>query len=127
MDKRRHIVVAVQKDMELDAALLASEFRPWEKGQTQRYRRRIEKKQLVLESKLPRARIPQSTGGPEFIHKDPEHVPEKLRRSMFVGIRESRFVRVPVYTQMYELPIATLKTVAYLTQRISPCKMTKQH
>jgi len=127
MDKRRHIVVAVQKDMKLDTALLASEFGPREKGQTQRYRCRIEKKQLVLEPEFPRARISQSPRGPELIHKNPEHVPEKLRRSMFVGIRESRFVRVPVYTQMYELSVATLQAVAYLTQGISPCKMTKEH
>ena len=105
---------------------MASEFRPWEKGQTQRYRCRIEKKQLVLEPELPWARIPQSTRGPEFIHKDPEHVPEKLRRPMFVGIRESRFVRVPVYAQRNKLPVATLQAMAYLTQGGEPLQDDKR-
>jgi len=33
---------------------------------------------------------------------------------MFVGVREIRFVRVPVYTQMYEFSVATGEAVAYL-------------
>jgi hypothetical protein len=53
---------------------LASEFGPWEKGQTQRYRLRVEREKLVLEPELPLARISQSPRCPELIHKDPEHV-----------------------------------------------------
>ena len=87
---------------------MASEFGPWEKGQTQRYRRRVEREKLVLETELPFAVDAQLARCPELAQKDPEHVPEKLRRSMFVGIRERRFVRVPVYTQRNKLSVATL-------------------
>lgn len=40
--------------------------------------------------------------------------------AVLVGIREHRFVRVPVYSQMYEFSLAAGKAVAYLSKRGEP-------
>jgi hypothetical protein len=100
---------------------------PWEKGQTQRYRRRVEREKLVLDTELPFAVDAQLARCPELVQKVPEMILKELTWTVFVGVRERRFVRVPVYTQKYKLSVAAGKTVAYFAQGISPCKMTKEH
>jgi hypothetical protein len=103
------------------------EVGPWEKGQTQRYRRRVEREKLVLETEFPFAVDAQLARCPELVQKVPEMILKELTWTVFVGVRERRFVRVPVYTQMYKLSVAAGKTVAYFAQGISPCKMTNEH
>ena len=100
---------------------------PWGKGQTARYRRRVEREQFVPEPELGLVHVSQLARCPEFTQKVPEKILKEFAWAVFVGIRESRFVRVPVYTRMHELSVATLKTLAYLTKGIVSNKMTKEH
>ena len=81
---------------------------PWEKGQTARYRRRIEREQFVPEPELGLVHVSRIARCPEFAQKVPEKTLKEFTWAVFVGIRESRFVRVPVYTRMHELSVATL-------------------
>ena len=104
---------------------MASEFGPREKGQTKRYRRRVEREKLVLETELPFAVDAQLARCPELAQKVPEKILKELTWAMFVGVRERRFVRVPVYTQRNKLPVATLQAVAYLTQGGEPLQNDK--
>ena len=105
---------------------MASEFGPWEKGQTQRYRRRVEREKLVLETELPFAVDAQLARCPELAQKVPEKILKELTWAMFVGVRERRFVRVPVYTQRNKLSVATGKTVAYFAQGGEPLQDDKR-
>jgi hypothetical protein len=79
VNERGHIVTVIQKNVYLDSALVTPEVGPWEKGQTQRYRRRIEREQLVLEPKLSFAEDAELARRPETAEKGPEKVPEKFR------------------------------------------------
>jgi hypothetical protein len=60
-------------------ALGTPEVGPWEKGQAQRYRRRVEREQLVLETERSFAVDAQLARRPETAEKGPEKVPEKFR------------------------------------------------
>jgi len=57
-------------------------------------------------------------------------VPEKFLKeftwAVFVGIRERRFVRVPVYSRMYEFSVAAGKAVAYFSERGEPLQDDKR-
>ena len=81
MDKfeRKHVVAVIEKNVYLDSSLVKPEVGPREKGQTERYRRRVEREQLVLEPELSFAEDAELTRRPETAEKGPEKVPEKFR------------------------------------------------
>jgi len=79
------------------------EVGPWEKGQTQRYRRRVEREQVVLEPEPGFVHVPQLARCPELAQKVPEKILKEFTWAVFVGIRERRFVRVPVLARCPEL------------------------
>lgn len=92
----------------MDSTLVTPGVGPWGKGRTARYRCRIEREQLVPEPEPGLVHVSRIALCPEFAQKVPEKIPKEFTWAVFVGIRESRFVRVPVYTWMHELSVATL-------------------
>ena len=108
VNERGHVVAVIQKNVYLDSALVTPEVGPWKKGQAERYRRRVEREQLVLETEPGLVHVSQLARCSELAHKVPEKILKEFTWAVFVGIRERRFVRVPVYTKKYELSVATL-------------------
>ena len=106
--ERKHVVAVIEKNVYLDSSLVKPEVGPREKGQTERYRRRVEREQLVLEPEPGLVYVSQLARCSELARKVPEKILKEFTWAVFVGMRERRFVRVPVYTKMYEFSVATL-------------------
>ena len=125
-DERRHVVVVVEKHVNLYSALRPSVVRPRKQRQAERDGGRIEREQLVFEPEL---RLPRSQmrHRPEACEEFVEEILEKSRRTMFVGICKSRELRRRLDSQVDELSVAAGQTVDDLPEGIRSCKMAEEH
>lgn len=126
VDKRRHVVVVIEKHVNLYTALRTSVVRPREQRQAERDGRRVEREQLVFEPEL---RLPRSQmrHRPEACKKFVEEILEKSRRAALIGIGQGAPLRRRLDSQVDELSVATGQLVDDLPEGIRPCKVTEEH
>ena len=155
-DERRHVVVVIEKHVNLYTALRTSVVRPREQRQAERDGRRVEREQLVFEPEL---RLPRSQmrhrpeTGEEFVEEILEKsrwaalIDETPKRSTSRSIRseaeddsQKNVRRSPAYcigqrasfwrcpdSQMDKLSVAAGQAVDDLPEGVSSRKMTKEH
>ncbi|MPM70830.1 hypothetical protein SDC9_117791 [bioreactor metagenome] len=125
-DERRHVVVVIEKHVNLYSALCSSVVRPWKQRQAERDGRRIEREQFVFEPEL---RLPRSQmrHRPEACEEFVEEILEKSRRTVLVGIGERAPLRRRLDSQVDELSVAAGQAVDDLPERVRSRKVTEKH
>ena len=122
----RQVIVVIQQNVGLDAALGSAKLGPWEQLQAQRNGGRIEGKQLVLETELLLA-LPQSLFVAEAVQSGVEQILVQLGGPVFVGVREGGFIRRLDDTKMHQFAQAAAQTVADFAERIGMGELAEQH
>ena len=125
-DVGRQVIVVVQEDVQLDAALGASELGPWEELQAQGDGAGVEGEELVAEPELGFPGT-ESTLTAESPQCRPEEFPEQGSRAMFVGVREGGFVGRLLDSEVDQLAEAAGEAVADLSQRVGVCELAEKH
>src|ERR1039458_998011 len=109
----RQVIVVVQQDVRLDAALGPAKLGPREQLQAQRNSGRVEREQLVLEPELLLARS-QPFFVAEPVERGVEQVLVQLGGPVFVGIGKSGFIGGLGDAEMNQLAQATAQAIADL-------------
>ena len=120
------VIVVVQQDVGLDAALGAAERGPGKQTEAQTDGGRIERQQFVLETERVCARA-ELAPGPEPVCHRPEQVLEDRGGAMHVGVGQAGRARPPGDPEMHQLPHAAGEAVADLTERVGMSQLTEQH
>jgi len=95
--ERKHVVAVIEKNVYLDSSLVKPEVGPREKGQTERYRRRVEREQLVLEPEPGLVYVSQLARCSELARKVPEKILKEFTWAMFVRLREALLISTKSY------------------------------
>lgn len=125
-DKGRHIVVMVEKDVNLHSTLSCSEFRLGEQGEVKGDGGGIEGHELVLEPEL-FLTVSKRACGAKMIRQPPEKLLEEFGRAMAVSIRKCGPRGWFLYPEMDELTVAAAEAVNNFPERIRSCQMTEKH
>ena len=97
-DERRHVVVVVEKHVNLYSALRPSVVRPRKQRQAERDGRRIEREQLVFEPEL-RFSGSQMRHRPEACEEFVEEILEKSRRTVLVDEAPKRSTSRSIHSE----------------------------
>src|SRR5262245_62314181 len=102
MNETRHVVVMVQDQVDFDAAFHLFELRPWKQRKAQRNGGRVQRQQLVFETKRFCARTKH-----RLVTKSIECFPEQLFEQtgwpMLIGVAQAGFIRCLRYSQVRQL------------------------
>ena len=125
-DERRHVVVVVEKNVNLYSALRPSVVRPRKQRQAERDGRRIEREQLVFEPEL-RFSGSQMRHRPEACEEFVEEILEKSCRTVLVCIGQGAPLRRRLDSQVDEFSVAAGQAVDDLPEGIRSRKVTEEH
>ena len=122
----RQVIIVVQQNVSLDAALSPAELGPRKQLQAQRNGGRVEGQQLVFEAELLFARA-QSFFVAEPLERGVKQILVQLGGPVFVGIREGGFIGGLTDAEMHQFAQATAQAIANLASRIGMGELAEQH